>query len=241
MKTYKSFALAFLVLFCVSTISAQSPDKIINKYIKAIGGKKVIGEITSIYAEGKVNLMGMQIPIKMTTLNGKGSKQEMEIMGNVVITCYNDKGGWSINPLAGAASAEDMPESMYKSGKDQIFVGAPFINYAAMGYKAELKGTETVGNSNAYKIIMTSPDNISSTYFFDTKTYLLLQAIQETDMQGQMTENITSFSDYKKIKKYSYPNDMEINIGGGQFTMKITLTKMELNIPVDENIFIKPQ
>ena len=86
-----------------------------------------------------------------------------------------------------------------------------------------------------------SPDNISSVNFFDTKTYYLIQTIQEIEMQGQMSENITVFSDYKKINKYAFPNKMDMNLGGGQLIMTLTFTKVELNIPVDEIIFTKPQ
>jgi hypothetical protein len=241
MKTYKSFVFALFALFYVFTVSAQSPDKIINKYIKAIGGKKVISNIKSIYAEGTMDIMDMQVTIKMTTLNEKGTKQEIDIMGNNMITCYNEKGGWIINPLAGVTSAEDMAEGQYNAGKDQIVVEAPFINYKDKGYKVELMGTESVGNSKANKIIMTTQDNISSVYYFDTKTHYLLQSIQNTELQGQMQQTITSFSDFKKINGYTYAKEMDININDGQLIMKIIITKFELDIAVDESIFQKPQ
>jgi hypothetical protein len=241
MKTYRIFALAFMALFCAATVSAQTADEIINKYVQAIGGKDVLDTITSIYIESTFDVMGTQGPIKTTTLNGKGMKQEIEIMGSLMITCYTDKGGWTINPMTGATSPEDMPEAQYNSGKEQIVVGAPFINYAEKGYKAELLGSEAIDSVNAYKINLTSPDSISSLYYFDPNTFYLVKSVQEADMQGQTVENIITFSDYKQAEGYAMPYKMNMDMAGGQFTMTMTVNKVELNVPVNDSIFTKPQ
>jgi hypothetical protein len=143
--------------------------------------------------------------------------------------------------MTGATSPEVMPEAQYNSGKDQIVVGAPFINYAEKGYKAELLGTEAVGTVNAYKIKMTSPDSTSSVYFFDQVNSYLLKTIQSMEMQGQMTDNEITYSDFRQVDGYTVPYKMDMNIAGGQFQMAMTVSKVELNIPVDEAIFSKPQ
>jgi hypothetical protein len=168
-------------------------------------------------------------------------KQEMDVMGSPMITCVTDKGGWSINPMAGSTTPEDMPAGQYNSSKEQITVGAPFVNYSETGYKAELLGNEAVGDINAFKIKMTSPDNVTATYYFDPNTSYLIKSISETEMQGQMIDNIITYTDYKPFEGYAMPNKMEMVMAGGQFSMTMTITKVELNKPVDENIFTKPQ
>jgi hypothetical protein len=241
MKTFRSFAIAFAALFCATTISAQTADEIINKYVQAIGGKDLLSKITSVYTESSMDVMGMQAAVKSTTLNGKGMKQEIDVQGSLMITCLTDKGGWSINPMAGGTTPEDMPAGQYNSGKEQIVVGGPFVNFAEKGYKVELMGTEAVGAVNAFKIKMTSPDSISAVYFFDPNTFYLIKSLQETEMQGQKMDNEITYSDYKQADGYSMPYKMDMVIAGGQFTMTMAVTKVELNKPVDETIFAKPQ
>jgi hypothetical protein len=241
MKTYKSLLLAFIALFCAVTVSAQTADEIISKYILTIGGKDLLTKITSVYTESSMDVMGTQGSVKTTTLNGKGMRQDMDIMGSIITTCYSDQGGWSINPMTGATSPEAMPEAQYNSGKDQIVIGAPFINCAEKGYKAELMGTEAVGTVNAFKIKMTAPDSTSSVYFFDPGTFYLVKSIQSMEMQGQMTDNEITYSDYRQVDGYAVPYKMDMNIAGGQFQMTMTISKVELNKPVDEAIFSKPQ
>jgi hypothetical protein len=241
MKTNKSILITAITLFLAVSASAQTADEIIGKYVQAIGGKDVLTKITSVYTETTMDVMGMQISGKTTILNGKGMKQEMDVMGSTMVTCLTDKGGWTINPMAGGTDPVDMPADQFNSGKDQIVVGAPFINYARNGSKSELLGTEAVGAVNAYKIKLTDSNNKASVYFFDPNTYLLLKTIQQSDNQGQMVENIITFSDYRATNGYTMPYKMDMDMNGGQMTMTMTVTKVELNKPVDEAIFSKPK
>ncbi|MGD0754450.1 MAG: hypothetical protein ABR927_05245 [Bacteroidales bacterium] len=241
MKTYKSVAMAALALLLATSASAQTADEIIGKYVKAIGGKDLLSKITSVYSETSTEVMGMQIAGKMTVLNGKGMKQDLDVNGSTMTNCYTDKGGWSINPMSGGTAAEDMPAAQYNSGKAQIIVGAPFINYAENGYKAELMGTDTIAKVNAFKIKLTAPDSTSSLYFFDPGTFYLLKSVQQAEMQGQMVENIINFSDYRQTDGFTMPYKMDMDMAGGQFNLSTTITKVELNKPVNDSIFLKPR
>jgi hypothetical protein len=239
MKTNRSIALTAMALLLTISASAQTADEIIGKYVQAIGGKDKLSKITSVYSESTMDVMGMQGTIKNTKLNGKGMRQDMDIMGSTITQCYTDKGGWSINPMGGGTTPEDMTEAQYNSAKDEIVVGAPFINYAEKGYKAELLGTDTVNKANAFKIKLTSPNNTSAVYFFDPTTFYLVRAMQQAEMQGQMVDNTVTYSDYRQTEGYSLPYKVNTDMGG-QFAMVMTVTKVELNKSVSDTLFVKP-
>jgi hypothetical protein len=239
MKNYKSVLLLITVLLCGTYVSAQTADEIIAKYLQSMGGKEQIIKVNSLYIEGAMDVMGNSGPLKMTTLNGKGNKMDFEMMGSVITTCYNDKEGWTINPMMGSSSAVSMPEAQYKTGRDQIFIGAPFVFYAERGYKAELSGQEAVGDVQAWKVKMTFPENNPVFYFFDPSTGYLIRTIQQTEMQGSMVDNIMTLSDYRVVNGFPQPHKMLINVGG-QFEMTMTFNKIEVNKTVDEAIFAKP-
>ncbi len=240
MKTFKVLSFLIAFIFCGGLVSAQDANAIIAKYLKAIGGKKKISRITSLYTESTADIMGNESLQKVTVLNGKGYKQEMDIMGSVMTTCYTESGGWTINPMMGNGSPESMTEDQYKEGKDQIYIGGPFIKYKDPGYKTEIMGNDTIGNVNALKVELTTPDNTSNVYFFDPETGYLIQSIQQAEMQGQMVENIISYSDYKEVDGIVLPHTIAINIGG-MFEMTNKVTKVEVNKPVDPAFFEKPE
>lgn len=238
MKTIRLIALSILAFSLAGNLLSQTANEIISKYIQVIGGKDRLSKITSVYTESTIEAMGAQGIIKSTTLNGKGMRTDIEIAGYNIISCYTDKEGWSINTMIGNSSAEIMPPAQYNLGKDQIIIGGPFINYAEKGYKVELLGTDTV--ANAYKIKFISPDSILSVYFFDTKTFYLVQAVSQSVAVGQIVENITNYSDFRQTDGYTIPYRMELYLPGGYVNV-MTVTKVELNKPVDELIFKKPE
>ena len=239
MKKLRTILLFTALFLCGAMVSAQTADEIISKYLQATGGKELISKIKSLYYEGTINVMGNDGVLKMTTLNGKGNKMEMDMMGSLVTNCVNEKEGWMINPFMGGSTAETMPEPQYKAGRDQIFIGSPFLTYSENGYKAELLGNETIDNINAQKIKLTSPDNTTVTYYFDPATGYLIRSVQQAEMQGQTIDNVMNYSDYQETDGYIQPHKMVINMGG-QFEMVMTIKKVEINKPVEEAIFAKP-
>jgi len=222
-------------------VSAQTADEIIANYMNALGGKEQISQISSVYYEGTLDVMGSQGTVKTTLLNGKGYKQEIDVMGTVVVMCYNDSMGWQINPMGGNYNPEKMADNQYKPGRDMIFAGGVFSSdILAKGYQVELLGQEMVGMVNAYKINVVSPDNFKSVYFFDPATWYMIKSVQTFDMMGQPMDIVINYSDYQKPENgFAMPFAIETNYGG-QFFLIAKINKVDINQPVDPAIFLMP-
>jgi hypothetical protein len=221
-------------------VSAQTADEIVGKYIDAIGGKDQISKVTSMLIEGSLDVMGGTGTIKHTLLIGKGAKDEIDVQGTSVTMCVTDSAGWSINPMTGNYNAEYMPPEQYKASKDGIYFGGPFVDFSNRGYKLELAGQQTIGTMNANKVIVTSPDSVSTQYFFDPETGYLVQVVQTSNMGGQAMDITIGFTDYRKTDAgISVPFKIETNYGG-QFFLTETVSKVDINQPVDPAIFVKP-
>jgi len=227
----------FLTAILASAIAAkaQTADEIVNKYIDAVGGKDKIKQITSLYMEGTVQVMGNDNPTRVTVLNGKGYKTETEFNGQKMVQCYTDKGGWAINPMAGGA-AEAMPDEVYKAGKEQIDIGGALYDYAAKGSTVSLLGKD----DGAYKIKLVTKDKDETTYFIDAATYYLTKLIKKGSMMGQEVEVTIKLSDYKKTD-IGYLVPFTISTDLGQFSLSTTITKAEVNKAVDAGVFVMPR
>jgi hypothetical protein len=233
----RKLSLFVILVLAGALVSAQTADDVISRYLDAIGGKKTISKINSLVVAGSMEIEGMEGSTKTTTLSGKGVKMELDMMGSMIVNCITDQGGWTINPFMGGSDPEDIPEDQYNSAKYQIVIGGPFINYAEMGFKAELAGEETIGDSKAVKVRLTSPEDIISDHLFDTESGYLIQTIED----GDMGENISTFSDYRKTDGFAVPYSVEISAAGGQALIYATVEKVEVNLPVDESIFNRPE
>ena len=235
MKQLFSYLLAVTASLAVFSSKAQTADEIVNKYIDAIGGKDKISQVNSLYMEGTVAMMGNDNPTKVLVLNGKGYKTETEFNGQKMVQCYTDKGGWAVNPMGGGA-AEPMPEDQYKSGKGQIDVGGALYNYAAKGTTVTLLGKD----GNAYKLKAVTKENDETTYYIDAATYLLTKLVKKGNLMGQEVDITIQFADYKKTD-IGMLVPFTINTDLGQFQLSTTITKAEVNKPIDAGVFVMPK
>lgn len=228
-----------LILSAVSyTLFAQdSADAIINDYFTAIGGRDKIAQINSVYMEGTMEVMGNSGQSKMTLLNGKGYKSEIDFGGQSVVQVITADSGWMINPFMGSPNATSMPKEQYLMSKDQIYVGGPLLNYKNTGYNVQLTGMENIDGKPAYKIEGMSKDSIKSTYYIDSATHYLTQLVRE--YQGQATT--AKYSDFRKT---DFGNTIafseQITVPQGM-QLSYTITKAEVNKPVEASIFDMPK
>lgn len=224
-----------LAAITTSALSAQTVDEIISKHIVAIGGKEKLSQVKSLYTENSVEVMGSSVPQKEYLIEGKGYKAEVDFNGAHIISCYTDKGGWTLNPMAGATDAQAMPDALYKSGKPQIYLAGALVDYAAKGYKAELMGTD----GGSFKIKITGDGN-ETYYFIDPTTYYLTKSIVKGEIMGQAVEVITVYSDHKKTDfGIVLPYTKSVDMGMLQIAQKVD--KVEVNKEIDPKIFEIPK
>lgn len=216
---------------------ALTADEIVGKYIDAIGGKAAISQVKSISAETSMQVMGNEAPGTIVIVDGVGYRSDTDFNGTKITQSYNDKGGWQVNPMAGAADPAPMSDDEYKMAKDQIYIGGPLLDYAAKGNKIQLVSSDADG----YKIKLTTKDNVDTTYTFDPKTYLIKSTVRKGQMQGQDVDITTTYSDYRKTDVgYLMPYAMDLDFGG-QFQLSIAIKKVELNKTIDPAIFAMPK
>jgi hypothetical protein len=236
----KKLILFTVLLLTGAILSAQTADDVISKYLDAIGGKKKISKIKALVVEGTMEMEGMEGmegAMKTTTLSGKGVRIEIDMMGSTVVNCITEQGGWTINPFMGGTTPEDLPKEAYDQAKYQLVIGGPFINYKESGFLAEIAGERTVGDTRAVIVKMTSPEGDVSEHYFDTGSGYLIRSVEG----GEMGDNITTFSDYKGSDGFLTPHSMEISAEGGQAYIYLTVEKVEVNAPVEESLFSKPE
>lgn len=224
-------------LVCAVSLSAQTADEIVQKYLTAIGGTEAISKVKSISMESSAQIMGNDAPSTTVILDGVGYKTETVVNGAKIVSCYTGKGGWMVNPMAGAAEPTPMPEGEYNLGKGQIYVGGGLYDYAAKGSKVELLGKD----ADTFKLKLTSKDNVETLYVFDAATGLAKSVSMKTKLQDQDVNITTNLSDYRKTEVgYLVPYAIDVDFGG-QFTMSIAVKKVELNKPIDPAIFEMPK
>jgi hypothetical protein len=237
MKLINMGVALMLTVTCFTVCQAQTADEIVNKYVDALGGKDKLQQVKTVIMETTTQVMGNEGPSTVSIVNGVGYKLVSEVNGQTLIQVFTDKGGWQVNPFAGATTPTALPDDLYKQGKSRVDATGLLYNYAAKGNKVEFLGKE----GNDYKLKVTSSDSTETTVFIDGTTYYMTKALASANMMGQTMEVTTTFSNFKKNDfGIVYPYTIEISYGG-QFNITTTVKKIDINKPIDPAIFVMPK
>ena len=232
-----------LGLVYMQLLQAKPVDEIINKYADARGGKQKLNLINSLYMEGSRKMMGSEIVIMVTKVQGKLYRNDFEFGGSKGYTIITPTGGWSFIPMR-SPTVEPIAEDRLKIMQADLDIIGPLINYTAKGHKAVLAGKEEIDGKEAHKIKLTLNTGKEIIYLIDAETNLLVQTKQmNTSLDKSDNENaepeqelVTNFSDYRYVDGVMFPFRIS-NPGNALASGLTTFSKIELNKAIDESLF----
>ena len=222
-------------------LSAQTVDEIIAKNVKARGGIDKIKSVQTIRSTATMTMgPGMEAPGSMTVKRPDMARLEFTVQGLTAIQAYDGKNAWQIMPFMGKKDPELMSADDKKDMEENADIDGPLVDYKSKGNKIELLGKEKVEGTDAYKLKITLKNGDVITDYLDADSFLEIKQEMKRTVRGSEQEIEASLGDYKEVNGVMFPFAMENGIKGSQEKQKITVSKIELNVPVDDAIFKMP-
>ena len=233
MKKFFVYSLLIVAFMSSSfTGTSQTADEVIDKYVTAIGGKENWKKINSIRMEGNVEVQGLEIPFTMQAVNGKGVRTDGEFQGNFFIDIITPTKGWSQNPMAGKATLQPLTDDELKDKLDELDIQGAFVDYKEKGSAVEYLGKDEEDGNDYYKIKLTTKNKNETTYFFDTKTYLVYKQESVSKQQGQDVKVVIKSLDYQNVD-----GGIKMPFKMDQGQMVLAAKKYIVNGTIDEKVF----
>jgi hypothetical protein len=211
---------------------AQTADEIVAKHITAIGGADSWKKVNSMYQEGSVTVQGTDVAIAMTVLHNKGMRQNISLMGMTGYQIMTPTAGWNFMPFQGQQKPEAITADELKENADELDTQGELVDYKSKGHTVEYLGKDDVEGTEAYKLRITHKSGKVKTFYIDPASNYIIRTVSKQKANGQEVEMTTDLSDYKKLPE-GIVVPMSVKLPFGQ--MKVT--KVEVNKPVDENLF----
>ncbi len=228
----KRIIFSFLLLGASFIVKAQTADEIISKHVEAIGGSDAWKKVNAIKQEGNVKVQGADVSVTLTTLNGKGSRQDISLMGMNGFRIVTPAAGWNFMPFQGQTQVDPMTAEDLKEAQDDLDAQGKLIDYKAKGTNVEFFGKDDVDGTECYKIVATTKSGVKETFFIDPKTSLIIKSIAVMKANGQEVEQASMYSNYTKLPEgIMVPMSIMLPFG------ELNITKVEVNPVVDEGIF----
>ena len=214
-----------------------SVDQVLDKYVKAIGGKAAFEKLTSRVSKGTFEMDQMPGPAA-EEIDAKAPNKEYMVTDapdfGRVRRGFNGAAGWEDNPQMGLRDITGPELAAMK--RDADFYGA--VNLKELYPKMTVKGKESVNGHDAYEIEASPPDGAADTLYFDADSGLLVRMQREAvGPNGKVTVDIT-FDDYREVDGIKLPYVMHFSTGELAFVIK--LNEVKHNVPIDDAKFDKP-
>ena len=225
--------IACLTLAITTITKSQTVDEVVAKHIEAIGGAENWRKIKSLRTNGVLTVQGNEIKISMVQLHGKGMRQDILLQGIAGYQIITPTHGWTFMPFQGQTEVSAMSAEAVKQAQNELDTHGSLMDYKEKGHTAELAGTEKVDGIDCYKIFLTHNSGKRETVYIDSKNFYVVRLNVKQQINGEEQDLETNFSNFEKLSEgIVIPKSFSLPYG------TMTLSKVEVNQPVDEKIFI---
>lgn len=238
----RRLSLVFTVAVLLTpALLAQTVDEIIAKNIQARGGMDKIKSVQTIRSTGTMTMgPGMEAPATMVQKRADKARIEFTLQGMTAVQAYDGTDAWQIMPFTGKKDPEAMSADDKKDIEEMADIDGPLVDYKSKGNKVELLGKDKLEGTDVYKLKVTLKNGDVTTDYLDADSFLEIKEELKRTVRGTEQELESSIGDYKDVNGLMFPFAMENGMKGSQQKEKVSISKIELNVPVDDAIFKMP-
>lgn len=234
--TRLSLAMAFAAL-----LSAQTAEELVSKNLEARGGLDKLKALHSLRMTGKMQQGSFAIQLSLDTMAPDLLRQNFTIMGMTGMMAYDGASGWRLMPFGGRKDPELLGEDDLRGVQEEADFYGPLVDYQAKGNTIEYLGHDTVDGDDAYRLKVTLKNGDIIYYYLDPETFLEIRSEKLQFIHGSVRESFSEMGSYKLVNGVYFPFAMESGSprNPGE-TAKITIDKIEANVPIDPAEFKMP-
>lgn len=216
---------------------APAVEQILDRYVKAIGGREAWQKFTSRVTMGTIEVPSMNLS-GMVMIHEKAPDR---LLATVVINGasfrqgFDGTLGWTDDPQDGLR--DQSGAELAETRRDADFYHP--LDLRRLYTKFTVTGTEKIGERETYVLVATVPEGSEPTrMYFDTETGLLLRAVSQHHGADGVTQYREDFEDYRDVDGIKVPFTSHQTNGDTTYTM--TISEVRHNVELDDSEFAKP-
>jgi hypothetical protein len=145
--------------------------------------------------------------------------------------------------FAGGKLTNRSPEAAAETRELDADFDGLLVDWKAKGHTVELAGREALPGGDAFKLVVKTKNGASRTIYLDASTYLERRQIGSMTLSPDRKANVEiDILGYKEAGGVKFPADIqEERTGAGPVQTIVVYTKaIEVNVPIDDAIFVPP-
>ena len=216
-----------------------SVDKVVDKYLRAIGGKKAARAIKDATYEWSIQLNNQPIGTARTQRKAPASERWELTFGNgQIVSATNARSAWEIgldNKLRTLTALEAATAKM-RAALD----ASHLIDFKKANILARVVSLGDIGSEPAYIVEFSMRSGARAQYYFSVKSGLITKVTSEaTTTTGDAKKTRILFEDYRKAQTILEPHRLRMTLdGSGELTLILQSVKYDTGI--DDQRFDPP-
>ena len=209
-----------------------SAEKIVDNYLKALGGKKSVSALKDTTYNWTIQLNDQPIGTARTQRKPPSSERWELTFGNgQIISATNTRSAWELGldnhlrTLTGSESAAAKLRATLDSSR--------LIDFKKLNVLARVVSLGDLTSEPAYIVEFSTRSGARFQYYFSVKTALI------TKVTGDVKKTKVVFDNYQKVEGIQEPHRIRMNVeGSGELTL--LLQSVTFNSGINDSVFDPP-
>lgn len=231
--------LLVLIIFLSFQTNAQTADQVIKKYIKFLDGTSAWKKVKTITTSGEYDYGGIVFPFNTFSKAPDRYKFVVPFNGKFYAQAFDGTKGWKIDAFKNETVATSLTgnAAVAMANESDVELENIFINYRQKGHQAVVVGKDSVQGRRCVNIKLTRKNGAIENYYFDDQTSeLIVKSAPSKNVELNGAPLTISYSDYRVVDGIKIPFKT-ICLSGEQMVLTITISKAEINVPIEDRIF----
>jgi outer membrane lipoprotein-sorting protein len=209
-----------------------SAEKIVDNYLKALGGKKSVSALKDTTYNWTVELNDQPVGTARTQRKPPSSERWELTFGNgQIISASNTRSAWELgldNHLRTLTGAESSAAKL-----SATLDASRLVNFKKLNVLARVVSLGDLASEPAYIVEFSTRSGARFQYYFSVKTGLL------TKITGDVNKTKVIFDNYRAVEGIQEPHRIRMNVeGSGELTL--LLQSVTFNTGINDSVFDPP-
>lgn len=232
--------LGFLPLLLATSLSAQTVDEVVARYIAARGGAERLRTLESLRLVGTLSAgPGQAGPFRLELKRPGKMRVETTVQGMTFTQATDGQAAWVIAPMVGPGGPVLLPPEEAAGLQDQADMEGPLVNWAAKGNKVELLGRETRFGGEAFRLRVRLKSGDVRHVYIDRQSFKQVAEEGERPSPRGLVLIETRLSDHRMVDGLLVPFVLEISAGGDE-RQRLSFETVEVNVALGDARFAVP-
>ncbi|MBL3659075.1 M16 family metallopeptidase [Fulvivirga sediminis] len=206
-------------------------EKVIDNYIKAIGGKEALSKVKSVKIVMGADMGGRSITITSIKKEPKKMLLEVSMAGNVMSKQVLNEEEVAVTQMGNKVPIDE-------TAKEQLMIEGyifPELKYKELDIKTKLIGIEKVEDTDAYAVELTYPSGNKVTEYYDIKSGFKIRVSRNMETPQGEVNMATDMGDYKEVSGVYFAHSVTQPIGA--MKLSIQASEVKVNPEVSDDLF----